>query len=113
LSRRSVGKTVGRLRDRDHAGRTRSMPMPNSSPADAAPLSFESALAELEKIVTTMERGDLPLKESLVAYKRGAELLQFCQSALKDVEQQVKVLERGVLKAFETEASPRADTDER
>jgi exodeoxyribonuclease VII small subunit len=31
-----------------------------------------------------MEGGQLPLKESLVAYKRGAELLQYCQSTLKD-----------------------------
>ena len=48
-----------------------------------------------------MEAGALPLKESLAAYQRGAVLLQFCQSALKDAEQQVEVLERGVLKAFE------------
>ena len=54
-----------------------------------------------------MEGGQLPLKESLVAYKRGAELLQYCQSTLKDAEQQVQVFEKGLLKAFE---SPEADT---
>jgi exodeoxyribonuclease VII small subunit len=42
----------------------------------------------------------LPLSESLAAYKRGAELLQFCQAALKDAEQQVQIFEKGVLKAF-------------
>ncbi len=47
-----------------------------------------------------MEGGQLPLAESLAAYKRGAELLQYCQSALKDAQQQVQVLERGVLKMF-------------
>ena len=67
----------------------------------AVPASFEAALAELEAIVATMEGGQLPLKESLAAYKRGAELLQFCQSTLKDAEQQVQVFEKGVLKAFE------------
>ena len=36
----------------------------------------------------------------LAAYKRGAELLAYCQAALKDAEQQVLVLEKGVLKAF-------------
>ena len=41
-----------------------------------APASFETALAELETIVATMESGQLPLAESLAAYKRGAELLQ-------------------------------------
>lgn len=64
------------------------------------PASFEAALAELENIVATMEGGQLPLAESLAAYKRGAELLQFCQGALKDAQQQVQVLERGVLKVF-------------
>ena len=66
----------------------------------AIPASFEAALAELETIVATMEGGQLPLAESLAAYKRGAELLQFCQAALKDAEQQVQVFEKGVLKAF-------------
>jgi exodeoxyribonuclease VII small subunit len=66
----------------------------------AVPASFEAALAELETIVATMEGGQLPLAESLAAYKRGAELLQFCQAALKDAEQQVQIFEKGVLKAF-------------
>jgi exodeoxyribonuclease VII small subunit len=71
------------------------------------PSSFEAALAELEEIVATMEGGKLPLKESLAAYKRGAELLQYCQSTLKDAQQQVLVLEKGVLKSF---AAAEADT---
>jgi exodeoxyribonuclease VII small subunit len=62
--------------------------------------TFEAALAELETIVATMEDGQLPLADALAAYKRGAELLQYCQAALKDAQQQVQVLERGVLKAF-------------
>jgi exodeoxyribonuclease VII small subunit len=62
--------------------------------------TFESALAELEKIVTGMEAGQMPLEQSLAAYKRGAELLKFCQSALQDAQQQVKILEDGVLKNF-------------
>jgi exodeoxyribonuclease VII small subunit len=66
-----------------------------------APASFETALAELETIVATMEGGQLPLAESLAAYKRGAELLQYCQAALKDAQQQVQILERGVLRVFE------------
>jgi exodeoxyribonuclease VII small subunit len=70
--------------------------------SSAAPASFEAALAELEEIVATMEGGQLPLTDSLAAYKRGAVLLQFCQTALKDAEQQVEVLEKGMLKAFDT-----------
>jgi exodeoxyribonuclease VII small subunit len=68
-----------------------------------SPPSFESALAELEGLVATMESGELPLAESLAAYKRGAVLLAYCQAALKDAQQQVEVLERGVLRTFKAE----------
>ncbi len=76
------------------------------------PASFEAALAELEAIVATMESGELPLKESLAAYKRGAALLQYCQATLKDAEQQVVVLEKGVLQAFEGTSVESAGSDE-
>jgi exodeoxyribonuclease VII small subunit len=59
---------------------------------------YESAMAELEQIVADMEAGKLSLKDSLAAYKRGAELLTFCRSRLEDAQQQVRVLEEGVLK---------------
>jgi exodeoxyribonuclease VII small subunit len=50
-----------------------------AKPPDSTPQTFEAALAELEAIVATMEDGQLPLAEALAAYKRGAELLQYCQ----------------------------------
>lgn len=53
---------------------------------------FEAALTELESIITRMESGQLPLQQSLSAYKRGTELLGFCQKALADVEQQIRIL---------------------
>lgn len=65
------------------------------------PASFESALAELENIVARMEGGQLALKDSLASYQRGAQLLAYCQRELKDAQQQVEILEKGVLKAFE------------
>jgi exodeoxyribonuclease VII small subunit len=49
-----------------------------------------------------MEAGQLPLEQSLAAYKRGAELLQYCQSALQAAEQQVKILEENTLKPYST-----------
>jgi exodeoxyribonuclease VII small subunit len=67
------------------------------SAAEATP-SFETALAELEGIVEQMEAGELTLEQSLAQYKRGAELLKFCQSALADAQAQIKVLDDGVLK---------------
>jgi exodeoxyribonuclease VII small subunit len=75
-------------------------PAPSADVELAPPVSFEAALAELETIVATMEAGDLTLEQSLSAYKRGASLLLYCQSALKDAQQQVKVLEAGVLQDF-------------
>jgi exodeoxyribonuclease VII small subunit len=63
-------------------------------------LTFEDALAELESIVETMEGGQLPLEKSLSTYKRGTELLQFCQRQLQDAQQQVKVLESETLQKF-------------
>jgi len=64
--------------------------------------AFEIAMAELEQIVADMEAGKLSLEDSLVAYKRGAELLTLCRSKLEDAQQQVSVLEEGVLKDFAT-----------
>lgn len=60
--------------------------------SDDAPMDFESALEELETIVASMESGDLPLEASVQAFTRGNELLKFCQRALQDVEQRVRVL---------------------
>ena len=62
--------------------------------------NFETALAELEQVVADMESGKMALEDSLVAYKRGAELLVFCRSRLEDAQQQVRVLDEGVLKDF-------------
>ncbi|MEO8332309.1 MAG: exodeoxyribonuclease VII small subunit [Gallionella sp.] len=63
-------------------------------------VGFETAMAELEQIVADMEAGKLSLEDSLAAYKRGAELLSFCRARLEDAQQQVRVLEDGVLKDF-------------
>ena len=67
------------------------------------PQSFEAALAEIESIVAAMEAGQLPLEQSLSAYKRGAELLQYCQARLQEAQQQVKILEAGTLKNFDSD----------
>ena len=65
-------------------------------------VSFESAMTELDQLVADMEAGKLTLEDSLAAYKRGAELLSFCRTRLDDAQQQVRVLEDGVLKDFAT-----------
>lgn len=57
--------------------------------ADPAALSFEEALAELEKIVSQLERGDVPLADSIRIYKRGAALRARCESQLKDAQLEI------------------------
>jgi exodeoxyribonuclease VII small subunit len=71
-----------------------------NGPADDAPKSFEAALAELEKIVQSMEAGTLPLEQSLAAHKRGIELAKYCQGRLAQAQAQVRVLEEDALKAL-------------
>jgi len=72
-------------------------PVPKSN----QPTNFESALADLEAIVSQMENNQLPLEQSLDAYKRGAELLRFCQQTLQDAEQKVRLLnEQNTLQNF-------------
>ncbi len=56
------------------------------------PLSYETAIAELESIVSQMESEKLTLEQSLSAYKRGAELLKICQQSLVAAEQQIQML---------------------
>jgi len=47
-----------------------------------------------------MEEGNMPLEASLLAHKRGVELLQYCQTTLQGAQQQVRILEADTLKKF-------------
>jgi exodeoxyribonuclease VII small subunit len=69
----------------------------------AAPATYEAALQELEHLVARLEAGDLPLAQLLSQYQRGAELLKFCRDRLEAVEDQIKVLDQGVLKTWTPE----------
>ncbi len=69
--------------------------MPRAKPAaDAEPLDFERAMAELEQLVEKLEKGDLPLEESLRAFERGVALTRTCQASLRQAEQKVELLLR-------------------
>lgn len=63
--------------------------------ADVAKLPFEAALAELETIVQRLERGDVPLEESLAIYERGEALKRRCDALLKDAEARVQKITLG------------------
>lgn len=56
------------------------------------PLSFEQALQQLEQIVARLERGDLPLDQSLELYARGRQLAEHCARQLDQAELQVQEL---------------------
>lgn len=70
----------------------------------AEPKSFESALAELEQLVDQMESGSIELELALTHYKRGVELVRYCQSTLEHAEQQIRVLEADGLSPVKPEA---------
>ena len=60
--------------------------------SEAKTPDFEQALAELEALVTRLERGDLPLDEALQTFERGVELTRHCQGSLKAAQQRVEIL---------------------
>lgn len=61
----------------------------------AAEQSFEAQLASLERIVRELERGDLPLEQSLDLFEQGVRLSRECQERLNEAERRIEVLLRG------------------
>lgn len=55
-------------------------------------LNFEQSLEQLNKLVDTMEKGNLPLEDTLKHFESGVALIQSCQKALADAEQKVQIL---------------------
>jgi exodeoxyribonuclease VII small subunit len=62
---------------------------------DIPTMTFEKALGELEGIVGRLERGDVPLEESITIYERGEALQQHCERLLKQAEAKVERLTLG------------------
>jgi exodeoxyribonuclease VII small subunit len=62
---------------------------------EIASLTFEQALAELERIVAQMERGDVALEDSISLYQRGAALKAHCEAKLKDAQLKVEQIVLG------------------
>lgn len=59
------------------------------SPTSSESLSFEQALAELERILRSLEDGATTLEESLAQYERGVGLLKGCYQHLREAEQRI------------------------
>ncbi len=58
-------------------------------------MSFEEALAELEAVVGKLERGDVPLEDSIRLYERGAALKKHCEARLKEAEEKIEAITLG------------------
>lgn len=54
--------------------------------------NFETAMIELEEVVSKIEAGNLSLEDSLKEFEKGIKLSHLCQKALTEAEQRVKVL---------------------
>lgn len=57
---------------------------------DIAAMSFEQALEQLEKIVASLETGDVPLNRSIEIYERGEALKSHCEKLLKAAEDRIE-----------------------
>lgn len=69
-----------------------SSPQPNAQPADFTDVSFEDALAELERIVRGLEGGQQKLEDAIGAYERGALLRRHCEAKLAEAEARVQAI---------------------
>ena len=64
----------------------------NMTEKDKPDFNFESALKNLEQLVSSMENGELSLEDSLKAFEKGIKLTRECQTALKEAEQKIQIL---------------------
>jgi exodeoxyribonuclease VII small subunit len=72
-------------------------------PREVTAMSFEQALAELEKIVQDLERGQLDLDAAITAYERGTQLKLHCESKLREAQLRVERI------SFGPDGRPRAE----
>ncbi len=55
-------------------------------------MTFEEAMAALEQVVSSLEKGEVPLEQSIALYERGAALKAHCAAKLKDAEEKVEMI---------------------
>jgi exodeoxyribonuclease VII small subunit len=74
-------------------------------PPDIATLSFEDALAELQALVKSLEKGDSKLEEAIKSYQRGVDLKRHCEAKLREAQLQVEKIVLNVDGSVGTEPS--------
>lgn len=74
-------------------------------------IRFEEAMQKLEKVVTQLETGDVPLEEAITLYKEGMELSALCQGKLQHAEKQLMSMidEKGNIQQFNPQEGENAD----
>ncbi|PIE16937.1 MAG: exodeoxyribonuclease VII small subunit [Rhodobacterales bacterium] len=58
-------------------------------------MSFEEAMAAFDTVVTQLDRGDVPLEQSIALYERGSALKKRCEAKLKEAEEKVAAITLG------------------
>ena len=56
-------------------------------------LTFEEAMQELEKLVDSLDKGDVSLDEAIAAYDRGSQLKDYCQKQLQEAKMKVETIQ--------------------
>ena len=69
--------------------------MADAETSDVSELSFEAALARLEEIVRTLEKGEAPLDLSIALYQEGDKLRRQCEARLKDAQARIEQIAFG------------------
>ncbi len=55
-------------------------------------MTFEQAMAALEQVVSALEKGEVPLDQSIALYQRGADLRAHCAAKLREAEEKVELI---------------------
>ena len=56
-------------------------------------MSFEDAMKELEKLVDSLDKGDVSLDEAITAYDRGSQLKEFCEKKLNEAKMKIETIQ--------------------
>ena len=56
-------------------------------------MSFEDAMKELEKLVNSLDKGDVSLDEAITAYDRGSQLKDYCEKKLNEAKMKIETIQ--------------------
>ena len=75
-------------------------------------MNFEESLTRLEEIAQALEKGDIPLDESLKIFEEGVKLSRFCEKKLTEAEQKLEILKSTDIENIQIEDEDSEETDE-